>query len=144
MARKATCNGCGKKFDDGLEKCPFCKRANLATAVCKGCGTEIAIVLDQCKHCGTTSFPNVTMAEQLPEVEALGRRYKKASRIAEKRGAQDQLKDFEAVAEQTVAVIARSRLETERLADGDNEIYSSYYSLVEAEVVRTGYLHETG
>jgi len=134
MAGKVLCRRCGKRFSDDVEKCPFCGRPNLVTTPCKRCGIEIALVLEQCPHCGHTFFPNVAMAEDPRERQALARRYEKAVRDARKRGAEQIVGELEAATAASVAVIARSLEDTIRLARGDNESYATFYQLGRAQV----------
>lgn len=50
------------------------------------------------------------------------------------RGCGDVVRDLETAARASKAVIARSLAEAERLASSDNQLYSTYYKLIEAEV----------
>jgi hypothetical protein len=53
---------------------------------------------------------------------------------AEDRGAGDVLRQFESQLHRSVAVIARSIGEVQRLVTSDNEIYATYYGLIRGEV----------
>ncbi len=107
----------------------------MSTTPCPDCHHAFAMTMDRCPHCGRPArFPNVVMAEDAKERQALDRRYGKALRGVAKRGAEVKLRDFEAAASSSVAVIARSFEETQRLANSDNEGYATYYELGEAEV----------
>ncbi len=102
------------------------------TTPCPDCGYTFAMTQDRCPHCARPArFPNVAMAADAKERDALDRRYAKALRDAAKRGAEPEVRDFEDAAASSTAVIARSFEETRRLAD-DGQGYASYYQQTEA------------
>lgn len=107
----------------------------LNTTACQHCRHSFAIWLDRCPHCARPGlFPNVKMAEDAEEQKALSRRYDRAVRDAKARGAEPAVRDFEAAAASSVAVIARSFEDTQRLAQGDDQGYATYYQLTQAGV----------
>lgn len=103
---------------------------------CEFCGEPVPLIAMSCPHCGRPSlFPNVREAEDAEERAALARRYEIAVEAAELRGATDVMRAFESAARASKAVIARPLAEAERLASSDRALYSTYYRLIEAEVL---------
>ncbi len=102
------------------------------TIPCPYCHNNFAMTLASCPHCGREVFPNVVMAEDAKERQALDRRYDKALRDAAKRGAEAKVRDFEAAVASSMAVIARPFKQTLRLAESDREGYPTYYQLITA------------
>jgi predicted amidophosphoribosyltransferase len=109
---------------------------DLRSVRCEFCSYNFEPSLDRCPHCGRPSlFPNVTDADQPEERNAIQQRYQEAYADASRRGTQVVSRAFEqAVATQSQAVIARHIEEVGRLAFRDNEIYASFYEVVEAGV----------
>jgi hypothetical protein len=102
---------------------------------CDYCGNPVALSATSCPHCGRPSlFPNVRAASAEVERAALSSRYRAAIDRAAARGCGEVVRAFETAARASKAVIARSLEETERLASSDNQLYSTYYKLIEAEV----------
>lgn len=107
----------------------------MASNQCPHCGNDIPLAAERCPHCALPGlFSNVRAAEQAEEREALNNRYKDALQQAASRGCQQVAKDFEAAISDSQAVIARSLLETYRLASSDNELYATFYQLVEGGI----------
>lgn len=101
--------------------------------LCEFCKCDIPKSAQLCHHCGRPSlFPNVKEAESKEEKDALEKRYTTARSIAIAAGHRELLEDFEAQMGDTTAVIARSLLELSRLANSDDEIYTTYYNLLSA------------
>lgn len=102
---------------------------------CAFCGNIIPLSLSLCPHCGRPSLPpNVEMASSPEERDALSRRYEEVIKDAETRGCFDVVQRFKDEVSRSKAVIARSTLETMRLANSDKEIYVTYYTLVDAGI----------
>ncbi len=105
-----------------------------STTRCQHCRHDFDLSLDRCPHCALPGlFPNVAMAEKDGEQHALGQRYDQALAAASARGAEDAVRDFEAAASKSVAVIARSLEATQMLAAGDNQGFGTYYRQIDAE-----------
>jgi hypothetical protein len=79
-------------------------------------------------------YPNVRDANEPDEARALDDRYQRAKAIATARGVSGAVQDFEDALTGSVAVIARSINELERLASNDDEIYATYYELIDGGV----------
>jgi hypothetical protein len=106
MSKSASCSDCGNSIPPSAERCPHCARPGL--------------------------FPNVRAAGEAEESAAVDRRYQLATQDATARGAENSLKNFETAIASSVAVIGRSENDLQRLATSDNEIYATYYKLIEA------------
>ena len=103
--------------------------------LCEECGYPVPLSANTCPHCGRPGmFPNVKAAKVSTEVDALNKRYKTAQVDAANRGISDVLKDFEDAALTSHAVIARPFDEVFRLASGDNQLYATYYGLLEGGI----------
>ena len=96
---------------------------------CKYCKNNFPINLDRCPHCARPGlFPNVQMAKQGDEVDALETRYQEAVDKADARNCEAILKDLEKhVAQKSKSVICRPLEESLRMANSDRELYSTYY-----------------
>jgi hypothetical protein len=103
---------------------------------CPYCSNPFLLSNDRCPHCGEFwGFGNVRAAEEKAEQQALLRRYDKAKKEAVGRGAGLAVDEFEAeITAKSIAVIARPASEVQRLATSDNEVYATYYQLIEARV----------
>jgi hypothetical protein len=102
---------------------------------CKFCTEPVPLSATLCPHCGRPSlFPNVEAAGDDAERAALTERYRNAVKAAVERGCAAVLKEFEKAASRSQAVIARPLEEAERLASSDDQLYSTYYKLIEAGV----------
>lgn len=102
---------------------------------CEYCKNNFPINLDRCPHCARPGlFPNVQMAKQSDEVDALETRYQMTIDEAKTRNCEDTLTKFETdVAQKSKAVICRSLVETIRMSNSDRELYSTYYLLEQSE-----------
>lgn len=100
---------------------------------CDFCGLHIQTSMDRCPHCGRPSlFPNVTEANSTVESEALERRYQVELNKIDP-AIMPVLQSFEtAVAIRSQAVLARYATEAFRLAVSCEELYASFYGLVQA------------
>ncbi len=102
---------------------------------CESCGHSFLISLDRCPHCGRPGlFPNVRLASQNEEREALRRRYEAAAESAKQRDCGSVLQSLETATTQASAVIARDHLEILRLSSSEDQLYSTYYQQIEAGV----------
>jgi hypothetical protein len=101
--------------------------------ICSHCSNSIPSSADRCPHCARPGYyPNVRAAEVAEEVDALENRYVSSLERARLRGAERQVLDFEAtVRNSSVAVLARSISEVQRLVSSDNELYATFYQLLE-------------
>lgn len=108
----------------------------LAKYPCRDCKIEFQINLDRCPHCARPGlFPNVRLAEEESERAELLKRYEESYREADTRGALAAVATFEQrVKAEAKAVLARTANELQRLATSDNEVYASFYKLLDAQV----------
>ena len=107
------------------------------TRTCKHCGHGFHFSQPLCQHCARPAeYPNVYVAEVSEERDELQRRYDEAKQESQSRGADtlQAVEGFEAAVSGSRAVIARSVEELQRLATGDNEIYATFYQLLNAKV----------
>lgn len=105
---------------------------------CNYCPYTFPEFLARCPHCGRPSlFPNVTMAADPAEEDALTNRYINAKAHALTRGVLAIVDEFEsAIANESCAVLVpRNRYELNRLLSGDNQIYPTYYALIDGPVL---------
>lgn len=106
----------------------------MSSSPCPDCAQPLQIVAEHCPHCARPGrYPNVLLASQAADVAALDDRLQKAEASARSRGATTNVQDFSAALAGSKAVIARPRGELERLASNDNQIYATYYQLIDAE-----------
>ncbi len=104
------------------DQCPFCKN-------------DIPRSEARCPHCAQPGrFPNVLDASDEAECQALDQRYRAAIRDGDDRGCGQLIRQFEAEAASSRAVIARSVPEVDRLASSDSQLYATYYELIRAGV----------
>jgi hypothetical protein len=107
----------------------------MVDSLCQDCREPVPLPATSCPHCGRPSlFPNVRAAQASEERAALAERYRIAVESAATRGCADVMQAFETMAGSSRAVIARPLREAERLASSDQQLYSTYYKLIEAEV----------
>jgi hypothetical protein len=105
------------------------------TRHCNFCNNSLPRSASVCSHCGRPGlYPNVEDADDHDERAGLERRYQTALTESAARGADQALKDFEAAAANSKAVLARSPSELLRLATSDHEIYATFYELIEGGV----------
>ncbi len=99
---------------------------------CSQCGLGYPFHLERCPHCEepTKVFPNVYQAEHAEETAALEQRYQDALAEAEQRGAASNLAEFEKACQDSEAVINRSKNEVMRLLSSSNQLYATWYGLV--------------
>lgn len=90
---------------------------------------------NHCPHCARPGlFPNVKAAQTPAEKDALEKRYQKARRSGAARGADQEIESFEKATTASKAVIARPARELDRLAESPQELFATYYKMLEAEI----------
>lgn len=110
------------------------------TRPCPDCGNDFVASADKCPHCGRPGhYPNVYAAEAADETAALQRRYQAAKDDAAARSATSAVESFEAAVGAARVVIARPEGELQRLITSDQQLYATYYQLLNSGVV-----HPTG
>ena len=107
----------------------------MAPIPCDFCGNDIPLSRERCPHCALPGlFPNVRAAQDPAERGALDSRYLAACRDAESRGVRKTVEDFEKATADSKAVIARPLRELDRLASADEEMISTFYNQLRAEM----------
>lgn len=102
---------------------------------CEFCRSPLPRSASVCVHCGRPGlYPNVEDAGDPAERAALDRRYQTAHSESASRGAGQALKDFEAAAANSKAVLARSPGDLMRLANSDHDLFATYYQLRKAGI----------
>lgn len=102
---------------------------------CRGCRQDYLRGAERCPHCGRPGlFPNVQAAEDPEERRALDLPFQEARAEARRCGALGVLGRYQKAVERSEAVISRPLPEVQRLANSDNDLYASYYGLVDAGV----------
>lgn len=110
------------------------------TRPCPDCGNDFVVSADKCPHCGRPGhYPNVYAAEAADETAAIQRRYQAAKADAATRGATSAVNSFETAAGAARVVIARPEGELQRLITSDQQLYATYYQLL-----NSGVMHPTG
>ena len=103
---------------------------------CGECGRDISPFAMNCGICGRQQFPNVNLAREAEEQEALQRRYDDARALAAANGLDDLAQQFERHVENSLAVMCVKFEELERLALHDSELKSTFYGLADTRVPR--------
>jgi len=107
----------------------------MTSTLCEYCQHEVPLAWNHCPHCARPGlFPNVKAAQTPAEKDALEKRYQKARRNGAARGADLEIENFEKATATSKAVLARPARELDRLAASPQELFSTYYKLLEAEV----------
>src|SRR5436305_11080161 len=102
---------------------------------CELCRHEVPLERNSCPHCGRPGlFPNVRAASAPDERAALDRRYRAALQDAAVRGCGSRVADFERAVAGSKAVMARPLREVDRLAASDQELVSTFYKMLAADV----------
>jgi hypothetical protein len=104
---------------------------------CGECGREISPFAMDCGICGRQQFPNVNLALDSEEQEALQRRYDDARALAAANGVNELAQQFETHVDGSLAVMCVKFEELERLASNDSELKSTFYGLADTRVPRT-------
>jgi hypothetical protein len=108
----------------------------MGSATCDDCGLAISASANVCPHCARPGrFPNVRVAKEVEESDALTARYDAAMAALTARGTRAAGEALEeTVRTRSQAVIARPIGEIERIASSDRQGYASFYELVEAGI----------
>jgi hypothetical protein len=107
----------------------------MASTPCGFCTYEVPLERTTCPHCARPAlYPNVRAAELAVERQALADRYRAALQDSDTRGCRPVVEAFEVETGKSKAVIARSLEEADRLASSDQQLYSTYYRQIEAEL----------
>jgi len=106
----------------------------LDSIICPDCNNNIPQPASCCPHCGGRSgiFWNVIRANRDDERAALQSRYDAAKADARSRGADLMVDDFEKAIAGSNAVLARSEIDVQRLANSSNHLHGTGYKEVEA------------
>jgi hypothetical protein len=101
---------------------------------CRYCGNDIPLAWSFCPHCGRPQrFPNVIAAKAPEEQEALLKRYEEAVNEAKRRRCLGKIRHFEKlIRDKARVVIGRPFEEICRLLVSDQNLYSTYYKMIEA------------
>src|SRR5579871_3239613 len=107
----------------------------MASMDCQHCGYAFHETLERCPHCARPGlYANVIAVEKREEQDELYRRYDAALKDATNRGCAAEVDRLERLVSASDAVIARPLGEMQRLATADNEVYSTFYGLLDAGV----------
>jgi hypothetical protein len=103
------------------------------TAVnCTYCQNEVPLEWQHCPHCCHGQyFPNVRLAGDATEREALNARYNAARADAEARGVLDRVNNFESEVLAATLVIATSMAKLSAIANRERDLFATYYDLME-------------
>ncbi|HYV06817.1 MAG TPA: hypothetical protein VFB82_19635 [Blastocatellia bacterium] len=102
---------------------------------CEFCSHTLPRGYSVCPHCGRPGrYQNVEDAADDEERAALDDRYQEAMSASTAAGTQAQLQAFEAAAGESKAVSSRPIGFLQPLVQSDNNLYSTYYKLIESEV----------
>ena len=105
----------------------------LDSIICPDCKYNIPQPASCCPHCGRPGiFWNVIRANSDDERVALQSRYDAAKADARSRGADLVVYDFEKAVASSKAVLARSDIDVQRLANSTHQVYGTFYQEVEA------------
>lgn len=112
-----------------------CCEILMKTLKCSYCGFPIPASSSYCPHCARPSlYPNVNAANDIEEKEALEKRYHEAVLYAKSKNYYNLIDEFEKSIKRSKAVINRSILETDKIATNENQLYASFYKLIESGV----------
>lgn len=102
---------------------------------CPECGHKVLLSLERCPTCGRPGFfSNVIAAETPAEHLALTERYEIAKQKMIASGSENTLQSFQDAIAGSTAVMARSLIELHRLVSSDQEVYSTYYKLIDSGI----------
>jgi hypothetical protein len=100
----------------------------------KECGEEVPDYQRNCVVCGTDAgYPNVRKAERSEELEAVEKRFQKVLEDCKTRDCYDVMEQFRMALTNSEAVLCRPLAKLLALVESDNELYATYYQLVNAE-----------
>jgi hypothetical protein len=87
-----------------------------------------------CVVCGRDAgYPNVRKARQVGEIQALEKRFQKSVEDCKMRGCDSISDQFRERVTRSAAVLCRPLAKVLALVESDNELYSTFYQLVQAE-----------
>lgn len=105
----------------------------LPELACEYCTFGVPINSDHCPHCARPSrFPNVLMAEQPQQSDALNARFEAATGRLSHESRLIAAAFRQAVDAESRAVIARPSADVFRLLSSDRQLYASFYQLLDA------------
>lgn len=99
---------------------------------CRKCGADVPLSFRECPVCSTEAgFPNVRIAEQPAETNALEARYSEAMTSARARGISTELHAFEEAVGNSRAIMNRSLGALSDWLNGASELFISFHKQVE-------------
>lgn len=102
----------------------------MSTLPCGDCGDAVSVEAEHCPHCGRPRlFPNVRLAEQPDERNALQIRYDMAVSRAAGRGCDAVRQSFEAAVSASRAVLAATVDKLLPIAHGQVDLFATFYDL---------------
>jgi hypothetical protein len=100
----------------------------------KECREEVPDYQRNCVVCGTDAgYPNVREANHLDEIEAVEKRFQAAVRDCKTRDCHGVMEQFHLALRESEAVLCRPLPKLLALIESDNELYATFYQLVNAE-----------
>lgn len=104
---------------------------------CAHCGNEVPLDWLHCPHCGDgLKCPNVILAHQAKERDALERRYQAACADAVRRGCDAVVREFETATRTTQAVMGSTLQKLMPVVRRDRDIFATYHDLAEMRFLR--------
>lgn len=104
---------------------------------CDRCKNDIPLDWTLCPHCGGhQNCPNVVMAKQPTEVDALERRHERAVKLADSRGAAAIVAEFQVATATSQAVLGSSLNKLKPIVLSDRELFATYHELAELRLMR--------
>jgi len=109
---------------------------------CSYCGNEVPLDWVYCPHCGDgLKCPNVILAGQSIERDALERRYQAASASAGHRGCDAVVREFETATRASQAVMGSTLQKLMPIVRRDRDIFATYHDLAELRFLRDSAPH---
>ena len=104
---------------------------------CKHCRNEIPLDARNCPHCAYgMNFPNLIMAGQSSEREALEKRYQAALIDAAARGCEKTVRTFEAAVSNSQAIMGSTLQKLLPIVTRDRDVFATYHDLMELKFLR--------
>jgi hypothetical protein len=95
----------------------------------ENCRVDVPIHFQYCPVCGTDAgFPNVRIAEQQEEIQALDQRYNSTRDNASERKCVGILDIFDKAVSESKAILCKPLSIVMALASNDNQLYTTYYN----------------
>ena len=102
----------------------------LVLAECDRCKNPIPLDWPDCPHCGgRKNCPNVVLATQPAEIDALEKRYQASKSEADKRGTRQTADEFESAAAKSKAVLGSSLNKLKPIVLQDRHVFATYHEL---------------